>query len=477
MTRTSCAETTRFHDADVLVVDARRCRRRPRRPAAGRVASGVRRGKPGRGVGEAGLVEGRQEDRPACGRVVRAGTVGSNHSVVPADLDLLEVAGQVGERGRGPAPSVRVDHRARSRSDAGPCPRTNRRVSSRRASSTARSSERAGRHRLVDEHVGVLGAARRPGADDRPQLGDDQQVPHLLPGWRESRARRSASRSPRASAGSARRGTTRAPSSAAAASSSSRPSAAVACRPSTARPATRGRCIQRRSSGRDEVPRRPQHVGAHPAAGRLLGEHIGIRRPRAHPHAERPRRQRRVLGLHACEQLHDVGPRAQPGRGEPLGREPAAVHVGAGGGSASASSSHPRTRSRRTAEADRRPSSGRDVPRTRRSAERPTPHRPSRHTCRTLGLSRRCPGLSHVGSRLDFHEDPPPAHRPASATTRSCTASPGKWQWRAAAARAGRRSRAAGTAPSPLRSSTRARCRGSRVRPGDTQRVPGPSSP
>ena len=90
----------------------------------------------------------------------------------------------------------------------------------------------------------------------------------------------------------------------------------------------------------EQVPGGAQHVGAHPAAGRLLGEHVGVRRAGRHPHAERPRGQRGVLRLHAPEQPHDVGPVPQAGRREPLGGEPPAVHAVEGVGWHAA---HPRT--------------------------------------------------------------------------------------------------------------------------------------
>lgn len=68
-------------------------------------------------------------------------------------------------------------------------------------------------------------------------------------------------------------------------------------------------------------------MGAKPTAGRLLGEHTGIRRSGPHPLRQRPRGQRRVLRLHAPEQPHDVGPARQPGRGQPLGGQATPVHA------------------------------------------------------------------------------------------------------------------------------------------------------
>ena len=289
---------------------------------------------------------------------------GVEPQLVPVDLDPLQVVGEVGQRAR-ISPRVRVDQRCRSRSDAGPWPSTNRRVSSRRASSPARSSDGRGRHRLVDEDVGVLRAARRAGADDRAQLGDEQQVADLLPGCRRPRQRRKPPRSPCAPR---RFGP-------ASSDSSTAGAAAVVCvvepQPPVAgphRPLDLGavaRCIQRRSSGPQEVPRRAQHVGAHPAAGRLLGEQLGIRRAGRIRMAERPGRQRGVLGLHAR--------RAAPRRPRPC-RRPAVVSRWV--------ARRRRCTSRRRWEARHIVALGH-----RRSAERPhpRPHRPTRHTRRPNG--------------------------------------------------------------------------------------------
>ena len=162
-------------------------------------------------------------------------------------------------------------------------------------------------------------------------------------------------------------------------------------------------------------------MGAQPPAGRLLGEHAGVRGARPHPHAERPRGQRGVLRLHAAEQPHHVGAAGQPGRGEPLGGEAPAVHAVEGAGAhrhivapATDAVSAPAMDAVGAPATDvpAPAAAARPSPRPPWSAERTSRHPPSRYTWATHGRSRAdVPDIVAPPLQTRPHEYPPPAHR------------------------------------------------------------------
>jgi hypothetical protein len=82
--------------------------------------------------------------------------------------------------------------------------------------------------------------------------------------------------------------------------------------------------------GCDVVPGGAQHVGAHPAACRLLGQQARIGGAGRHPHREGPRGQRRILGLYGREEPHHIAPARQPSRRQALGSQAPSTHLGQG---------------------------------------------------------------------------------------------------------------------------------------------------
>ena len=109
-------------------------------------------------------------------------------------------------------------------------------------------------------------------------------------------------------------------------------------------------------------------------------------------------------------------PLVHPARGEPLGGQPSPVHAVRGRG---CSPAHRRTDHRRRSArlpSAHRPGGGPATrPATRRarwSAERPSPHRPSRYTWAPHGLlPADLPAPGRPGRADSPHEYPPPAHR------------------------------------------------------------------
>ena len=107
------------------------------------------------------------------------GSPGSNHSVSrPPRRTRGRRRGRRGQHGSRSA-SAWTTGRGRGRMPARAPTRTAV-TSSRRASSPSSRSRGCRRHGLVDEYVGVLVPRGGPGTDDRPQLGEQQQVGDVL---------------------------------------------------------------------------------------------------------------------------------------------------------------------------------------------------------------------------------------------------------------------------------------------------------
>ena len=363
---------------------------------------------------------------------------------LPVDLHPRQVAGQVGQRRPHLAqgqrrPAVQVAVGCRPVAEHEPAGQLTTGVVA------GEVVGRAGRNGLVDEDVGVLGAARGPGADDRPQLGDEQQVPHLLPGCRDPRVGEDGRDLPARQADSGRRGTTRAP-------RAQRPSSRRRDRgrggvpPSTARPWPPW--LAASSAG----PRGARGATSAGARGCAPSRRRPARRAPRHtscPHASAWRATRPPAGRPGPARTRAAARHRHPGAAPP--RRAAGSRDGggarrAGGGTSTSSSSHPPTP---TARPNGRSAGSTDPP----------------HLTRPLGLSApamRPRTVTTPGADSTVHEDPPPTRRPAQPPPGGALrgrrhAGSG----RAAAAHAGPPHPAAGTVPSPPRSSTRARCRGS----------------
>ena len=191
---------------------------------------------------------------------------------------------------------------------------------------------RAGRHHLVDQGVGVPGAAQRAGADQALQLGQQEEVAELLallrqaPCLVERRADLLAGEEGAAAEQVGQR-----------VEGPADMAGVVEADLGVATGHALDDALGRRGQDpaqvlrQDEVPRGTQDVGAQEGAAVVLGPHRGIRRaPGAQ--AEGEERVVALLGLHAGQQPHRVGRAGQWRRAQALGRqalaeEAAAVHA------------------------------------------------------------------------------------------------------------------------------------------------------
>ena len=166
--------------------------------------------------------------------------------------------------------------------------------------------------------------------------------------------------------------------------------------------------------GREQVPGGAQHVGAHPAAGRLLGEHVGIRRA---GRASACRATTRPAVRPATARTRAAARRRRRAAGRPTraaGWRAAGGERGRGGGLARA---HPRTG---TGPAPSAIVAGPPRPPPGCAKHRPSAvgrtddarHRPSAaHLSTGRPVAGRCPWICRTPGAESMHEDSPPAHR------------------------------------------------------------------
>ena len=175
------------------------------------------------------------------------------------------------------------------------------------------------RDRLVGQDVGVLGAARRTGADLGAELGHHELVGHGLARAGQSEGSELGS-DLLASHGVAAAEQLLEQGGTALEDLSGEAELAVTSRHGALRPWAGERLDPAQVFGCDEVPRRPQDVGAHPTAGRLLSQHGGIPFS-ARPHRQRVGREGCVLALDAGEESDGISGTRERCRRESLHRE------------------------------------------------------------------------------------------------------------------------------------------------------------